>query len=56
MREKNIAVFQDTLKIFDQGFYIKNGRKVKTKLGKAEIAENRVYLPEDMSSSHRHLL
>lgn len=48
MREKNIAVFQDTLKIFDQGFYIKNGRKVKTKLGKAEIAENRVYLPEDI--------
>ena len=48
MREKNIAVFQDTLKIFEQGFYIKDGRKIKTKLSKDEINENRVYLTDDI--------
>ena len=48
MRGKNIAVFKDTLKLFERGFYVKDGRKVRTKLGKAEIAENRVYLPEDI--------
>lgn len=30
MREKNIAVLQDTLKIFKQGFYVKDGRQIKT--------------------------
>lgn len=49
MREKNIAAFQDTLKIFEQGFCVKDGRKIKTKLSKAELAINRVYLPEDVA-------
>lgn len=49
MREKNIAVFRDTLKIFERGFYIKEGRKIKTKLNKAELVINRVYLPEDIT-------
>lgn len=48
MREKNIAVFRDTLNIFEQGFYVKDGMIINTKLGKVEIAQNRVYLPDDI--------
>lgn len=48
MRTTNIAMLHDTLKIFENGSYTKNGKKVKLKLSKKELYASEVLLPEQV--------
>ena len=50
MRQKNIAMLQDTLKIFEQGYYTVNGHTVRLKLSRREMEAAQVYLPDDMKA------
>ena len=46
MRTNNIAMLHDTLKIFENGSYTKNGKKIKIKLSKKELYSSEVLLPD----------
>ena len=48
MRPDNIAMLQDTLEIFERGFYEIDGRKVQLKLTPEERKAAQVYLPKDV--------
>ena len=39
-------MFQETMKILEQGYYYKNGRRVNLKLSRREMEEIHVYLPD----------
>lgn len=45
-RSKEIAMLEDTLKILNQGWYEKNGKRIQLKLSAKEMQEIQVYLPE----------
>ena len=45
---KNTQMLYNTLKIFEQGYYEKNGEKIYIKLSKEEREECVVYLPEEI--------
>ena len=47
-RSRELNMFQETIRILEQGYYEKNGRKVQLKLSRREMEEIRVYLPEDV--------
>ena len=47
-RSREINMFQDTMQILEQGYYEKNGKKVKLKLSRKDMETIRVYLPEDV--------
>ncbi len=48
MRQDNINMLQDTLKILEQGFYLVNEHTVHLKLSRQEMEEAHVFLPEDV--------
>ena len=48
MRQDNIAMLQDTLKILEQGYYAVNGHTVHLKLSRQEMKEAHAYLPDDV--------
>ena len=47
-RSRELNMFQETMQILEQGFYIKDGRKIQLKLSKKEMEEIQVYLPDDV--------
>lgn len=49
-RSYNIQMLADTLQILEQGWYEKNGRKVKLKLSAQEMHDIQVYLPDDVKA------
>ena len=48
MRIYEMNMLNDTLKIFNDGFYIKNDKKVNIKLSKEELSKSEVLLPEQV--------
>lgn len=46
----NIEMLYDTLKVFENGFYIKNGERKNLKLTDFEMRAARVFLPEEIHS------
>ncbi|MGN0538188.1 MAG: TIGR02452 family protein [Acutalibacteraceae bacterium] len=48
MRFDNVLILEDTLKIFEQGYYNKQGKSIKLKLSKEQQTEVQVFLPEDI--------
>lgn len=53
MRDPNqeINMLQDTLQILEQGYYEKNGKKIKLKLTRREMENIQVYLPDDVEKN-----
>ena len=47
VRQDN-KMFQDTMRILEQGYYTIGGKKVKLKLSRAQMEAADVYLPEDI--------
>lgn len=47
-RSKEIKMLNETLQIMKQGYYEKNGKRVKLKLSHNEMREIQVYLPDDV--------
>ena len=41
-------MLHETLRILEQGYYVKNGRRVQLKLSRRDMEEVRVYLPDDV--------
>ncbi|MDO4649694.1 MAG: TIGR02452 family protein, partial [Eubacteriales bacterium] len=64
MRENNIAILNDTLGIFEKGYYVTDsGKRVDLKLTKQQMQECTVYLPEAVEKicnskdiSHVHVI
>ena len=54
MKQDNIAMLQDTLKILEQGCYVKNGQKVDLKLTREQMEEARVFLPKDVKKAGKY--
>ena len=50
MRNENIDMLEDTLRILEQGSYQKNGRTVPLKLSTEEMRESRVLLPREVEA------
>ncbi len=50
MKQDNISILQDTLTILEQGYYIKNGRKIYLRLTRKKMEEAWVYLPKDVKN------
>ena len=38
-RSRELKMFQETLQIFEQGYYVKNGEKIHLKLSRKEMEE-----------------
>ena len=53
MRQDNIAVFQDTMKILNQGYYKIGDESRKLKLTREQMEAARVFLPEDIEAISR---
>ncbi len=49
MRNENIQILEDTLQIFHNGYYEKNGKRIPTKLSQSQAAQCHVFLPEDVN-------
>ena len=45
---RELDILGDTLQILKQGYYEKNGRKIKLKLSPEDMETIDVYLPEDV--------
>lgn len=50
-RTKEMNMLKDTIKIFAQDYYEKNGKKIKLKLSKEKREEIQVYLPDAVASN-----
>ena len=50
MRSENIQMLFDTLGVCDQGFYEKDGQRVKLKLSPTEMRSVRVFLPDEIAA------
>ena len=50
-RSRELNMFKETMQILEQGYYVKNGRKIQLKLSKKEMEEIQVYLPEDVKKN-----
>ncbi|MDO5456326.1 MAG: hypothetical protein Q4F25_05360 [Eubacteriales bacterium] len=50
MRQDNIAVLQDTLRILELGCYTVNNEKKKLKLTRSQMEEARVFLPKEVQA------
>ena len=50
MRQDNITMFQDTMRIVEQGYYTIGNEKKKMKLSRAEMEAAEVYLPKDVQA------
>lgn len=51
---KTINIFDDTMRIVSQGFYIKDGKKINLKLNSNEMKMVRVFLPEEVQALSEH--
>ena len=47
-RSRELNMLDETLRIMEQGYYEKDGRKVELKLSRKEMEEIHVYLPDDV--------
>lgn len=63
MSQNNINIFQDTMEILEQGYYITDGKKIKLKLSRRQMEHASVYLPDDIEKiseskeiSHVHVM
>ncbi len=63
MRQDNIAMLQDTMRILDQGYYTIGSQKIKLKLSREQMEAADVYLPgeiqimsENKDFQHVHVL
>ena len=50
MRRDNIAMFQDTMEILNQGYYKIGDESRKLKLTREQMEAARVFLPEDIEA------
>ena len=50
MRQDNIAMFQDTMEILNQGYYKIGDESRKLKLTREQMEAARVFLPEDIEA------
>ncbi len=50
-RSYEISMLQDTLEIFEQGYYIKNGKRIGTGMTRQELEKTLVYLPDDVKKA-----
>ncbi len=50
-RTNDIEMLQDTLQILQQGYYEKNGKKIKLKLTADEMKDIQVYLPDEVEKN-----
>ena len=50
MRQANIAMLRDPLDILENGFYMKEGQKIKLKLSRKQMENISVYLPNDVKT------
>jgi len=48
MRETNVEMLADTLRICEQGYYERDGRKIELKLSPEEMRRACVFMPEDI--------
>ncbi len=48
MKQDNIAMFQDTMRILDQGYYTIWGKRIDLKLSREQMEAADVYLPEEI--------
>lgn len=55
MRTREMEMLNDTLKIFEEGFYIKDGKKRDIKLSKKELHASNVLLPNQVSNICNYL-
>lgn len=53
LKNIHIQMLQDTLNIFDQGYYIKGNRKIGIRLSREQIEECHVYLPDNIATVMR---
>ncbi len=53
MRQDNIEMFQDTMRILEQGYYTIGSKKVKLKLSRKQMEAADVYLPEEIREISR---
>ena len=53
MRRDNIAMFQDTMEILNQGYYKIGDESRKLKLTREQMEAARVFLPEDIEAISR---
>lgn len=53
-RFRELNMLQETLQILEQGYYVKNGKKIQLKLSRKEMEEIRVYLPDDVRKCGSH--
>lgn len=47
-RSRELNMIQETMQILEQGYYVKDGRRINLKLSKKEMEEIHVYLPDDV--------
>lgn len=50
-RSRELNMLQETLQILEQGYYVKNGRKVQLKLSRRDMEEIYVYLPDEVKKN-----
>ncbi len=48
MRQDNIAMFQDTMRILDQGYYTIGNQRIRLKLSREQMEAADVYLPREI--------
>ena len=54
MQNREIMMLEDTLKIFEKGYYELNGRRVPLKLSKQEQRGVKVFLPDEVYALENH--
>jgi len=45
-RSRELNMIRQTLRILEQGYYVRNGKQIRLKLSQKEMEEIHVYLPE----------
>lgn len=53
IRQDNIAMLQDTMRILDQGYYTIGNKRIKLKLSREQMEAANVYLPGDIRTISR---
>ena len=47
-RSRELNMIQETMQILEQGYYVKDGKKIQLKLSRKEMEEIHVYIPKDV--------
>ena len=53
-RSRELNMLQETLQILEQGYYVKDGKRIQLKLSKNEMEEIQVYLPDQVRENSNH--